>query len=134
MDEDWSAFQARVSAIPPERLALRLGDGQWTRKQMLAHVVTWHDLTVERLGAFVESGEPQGIDGETDSINARAARAAEGRTSGEILLTLDESFRRLRRMVSRLTDGQLWAHDGWAAAVIAGNSYDHYTEHLPDAA
>jgi hypothetical protein len=132
MDEGWAAFHGRVSAIPLERLADSLGAGGWSRKQMLAHVVTWHDLTVDRLARFAESGEPQGLDGESDAINARAARAAEGRTTGEILLGLQESFRRLRRAVARLSDGQLYVHDGWAAAVIAGNSYDHYAEHRAD--
>ena len=30
------------------------------------------------------------------------------------------------------TDAQLAAHDAWAVAVISGNSYGHYAEHLPD--
>ena len=132
MDEGWAAFHGRIQALAPERLADHLGEGRWSRKQMLAHVVTWHDLTVERLAGFGESGEPQDFDGETDAINARAARAAEGRTTGEILLGLEESYRRLRRSVARLTDGQLSVHDGWAAEVIAGNSYGHYDEHRPD--
>ena len=132
MDEDWAAFRGRIAAIPLERLADPLGDGAWSRKQMLAHIVTWHDLTVDRLSRFAESGEPQGLEGDADAINARAARAAEGRTTGEILLALDDSFRRLRRVVVRLSDGQLYVHDGWAAAVIAGNSYDHYAEHRAD--
>jgi hypothetical protein len=132
MDEGWAAFRDRVHALPSEQLELRLGDGAWTRKQMLAHIATWHDLTVERLGGFSESGVPAGLDEHEDVINARAARAAEGRTTGEILQTMEDSFRRLRREVARLTDPQLTAHDGWAAAVIAGNSYGHYLDHLPD--
>jgi DinB family protein len=132
MDEGWADFRARVHGLPTEQLEVRLGEGHWTRKQMLAHIATWHDLTVDRLSRFAESGEPNGPEEHEDVINARSARAAEGRTSGEILQSMEDSVRRLRREVARLTDAQLAANDAWAAAVIAGNSYGHYKEHLPD--
>jgi len=132
MDRAWEAFLARIQHLPNERIEQHLPDGGWTRKQMLAHITTWHELSVERLARFAESGEPSGLEDETDAINARAARAAVGRTSGEVLLSVQESYRHLRREVSRLTDVQLDAHDGWAAATIAGNSYGHYDEHLAD--
>jgi gamma-glutamyl:cysteine ligase YbdK (ATP-grasp superfamily) len=131
IDEAWTAFRERVHAVPGERLELRIGDG-WTRKQMLAHISAWHDLTTDRLAVLLESGEPAGDPEPEDVVNARAARAAVGRTTGEILIGMDDSYRRLRREVSRLTDEQLAAHDGWAAAIIAGNSHEHYAEHLAD--
>jgi DinB family protein len=132
MDEGWTAFRGQVHSLRGELLEARVGEGTWTRKQMLAHVGTWHDLMVDRLSRFVESGEPSEVEGDEDAINARAARAAEGRTMGEILLGMDDSYRRIRREVGRLTDTQLTAQDGWAAAVIAENTYEHYAKHLAD--
>ncbi len=132
MDECWTAIRDQVRSLRGELLEARLGEGKWTRKQMLAHVGTWHELTADRLSRFVESGEPAQLEGDEDVINARAARAAEGRTMGEILLSMDDSYRRIRREVGRLTDTQLTAQDGWAAAAIAGNTYEHYAEHLAD--
>ena len=131
MDDGWTAFHGRLTSTPSEQLELRIGDG-WTRKQMLAHIGTWHDLTVDRLARFADSGAPAELAEHEDVINARAARAAEGRTIGEIVLSVSDSYRRLRRQVSTLTDAQLAAQGGWAAAIIAGNSYGHYAEHLPD--
>lgn len=132
MDRAWEEFHRRVHQLPRERLEHPVAQGEWTRKQMLGHVWTWHDLTTHRLAIFVETGAPNGPDEDTDVVNERAARAAGGRTTGEILGELDESYRRLRREVLRLTDAQLEAHDGWATAIIAGNSYGHYEEHLAD--
>jgi hypothetical protein len=132
MDEGWTAFRGQVHSLPGELLEVRLGEGTWTRKQMLAHIGTWHDLTVDRLSRFTESGEPVELSDETDVINARSARAAGGRTTGEILLSIDDSYRRLRRQVGLLTDAQLLTYEGWAGAVIAANTYDHYGEHLAD--
>ena len=131
IDEAWTAFRDHVHGVPGERLELRIGDG-WTRKQMLAHISAWHDLTTDRLAVLLETGEPAADPDAEDVVNARAARAAVGRTTGEILIGMDDSYRRLRREVSRLTDEQLAAHDGWAAAIIAGNTHEHYAEHLAD--
>ncbi|HKG19361.1 MAG TPA: hypothetical protein VKB00_06450, partial [Candidatus Limnocylindrales bacterium] len=92
------------------------------------------ELTTNRLLKFAESGEPVGLPGDEgeDAINLRTARASDGRTTGEITVAMTDTHRRLRRTVAAMTDAQLAAHDGWAAAVIAGNSFEHYEEHLAD--
>jgi len=134
MDEGWAAFSERVAVLRNDQLTARLGDGAWTRKQMLAHITAWHELTTNRLLKFAESGEPVGLPGDEgeDAINLRTARASDGRTTGEITVAMTDTHRRLRRTVSAMTDAQLAAHDGWAATVIAGNSFEHYAEHLAD--
>ena len=132
MDEAWARFRDRVREVPTERLELHIGATGWTRKQMLAHVTVWHERTVEAIAAVVENGEVPGDTEETDAINARAARGAVGRTTGEVLSAMDDSYRQARRAVGRLTPEQLAAHDDWLAAMIAGNTYGHYAEHLAD--
>ena len=131
MDAGWAKFHSKLQATPSERLEDHIAEG-WTRKQMLAHLGTWHDLTVERLGGLMSTGDPPGLDEHEDAINARAARAATGRTTGEIVQGVEDSFRRLRRQVSLLTEEQLAAHDWLAAAIVRGNSFGHYEEHLAD--
>jgi hypothetical protein len=132
MDEGWAQFRRLAHAVPGQLLERRLGPDAWTRKEMLAHVGAWHELTVEALRTLVATGEvPPALD-PTDDINARAARSAVGRTAGEVLFNIDDTYRHARHAVARLTDDQLMAHDGWAAAMIAGNTYGHYTEHVAD--
>ena len=132
MDEGWSAFRRRVHALPGQAIEQRLAQGTWTRKQMLAHVATWHERTIEALAWLTDTGDLPGAPEETEVINARAARGAIGRTAGEVLFGLDDSYLHVQRAVARLTDAHLSAHDGWALVMIAGNTYDHYTEHLAD--
>ena len=134
MDDAWSEFHGRVEALPSQLLEHHIADGQWTRKQMLAHIAAWHEATVLRLVDMVASGAPQDVPGDDGAINERAARGAIGRTTGEILLDVDQSYRQLRRKVASLSDADLIANDSWAVAVIAGNTYDHYAEHLADLA
>jgi len=132
VDDGWTAFSRAVHSLPTELLDRRIGEDGWTRKQMLAHVAVWHDLTAGRLAELVDSGKPGDVDEDEDTINARAARGAVGRTNGEVILAMEESFRRLRRELARMTNEQLAANDAWAASVIRSNTFDHYREHLPD--
>ena len=132
MDAGWTEFRSKLQAMPNERLEEHLGTGAWTRKQMLAHISTWHDLTIDRLGRYVDSGEPPGLDEHEDDINARAARAATGRTTGEIVQGVEDSYRRLHRQVARLTDEQLEAHEWFALSIVVGNTFGHYEQHAAD--
>ena len=132
MDQAWSAFREQLRALPAEHLERHVSDDGWTRKQMLAHIAAWHDLTIERLVQFVDTGEPGADPEDEDVVNARAARAAVGRTAGEVVMAMDDSYRRLSREVARLTDAQMAAHDDWASAIIASNTFDHYANHLDD--
>jgi hypothetical protein len=131
VDEGWRQFRAAAGAFPSERMDERLHDG-WTRKQMLAHIAAWHDLTHDRLGKLITTGKPVDLTENTDAINARVARQAIGRTAGEVVKEMEMTFNRLRRQLGRLTDEQLAEEDSWAAHIIAANTYGHYEEHWAD--
>jgi hypothetical protein len=132
MDGGWHEFRVAAGAWPSERMDERIEEDGWSRKQMLAHISAWHDATHDRLGKMILSGHPEEGVGDEDAFNARVARQAIGRTAGEVLKEMEMTFNRLRRQVSRLTDQQLRADDGWAAQLIAGNTYEHYVDHAAD--
>jgi Protein of unknown function (DUF1706) len=132
MDAGWAQFKVEAAAWPSERMDERIEEDSWSRKQMLAHITAWHDATHDRLGKMILSGQPEDGVADTDAFNARISRQAIGRTAGEILKEMEMTYNRLRRQVSRLNDQQLRADDGWAAQVIAANTYEHYAEHAAD--
>ena len=132
MDDGWTAFWRHVHALPVELLDDRLGENAWTRKQMLAHIAVWHDLTADRLVKLMLTGRPADLDRDTDAINAAAARVAIGKTAGEVLKDVEATFNRLRRQMLRLSEVQLRLDDAWAAHKIAANTYEHYAEHIAD--
>ncbi|MEP7159447.1 MAG: DinB family protein [Chloroflexota bacterium] len=132
VEGSWAAFRAAAVRFPLERMDEHLSEGGWTRKQMLAHIAAWHDLASDRLVKFFLGGQPVYLERETDAINASVARQAIGKTSGEVLKDMEMTYNRLHRQMSRLTDEQLGANDEWAAAIIAGNTFEHYDEHAAD--
>ena len=131
LDERWRRFLGAARAFPSERMDEPI-DGGWTRKQMLAHIGAWQDLTHERLGKFMATRAPVPLTEDEDVLNARVARQAVGRTAGEVVKDMELSFNKLRRQIARMTDDQIIADDSWAAQVIAGNTYEHYEQHAAD--
>jgi hypothetical protein len=132
VDPAYAEFRKAAYAYPAEHMNDRIGEDGWTRKQMLSHVAAWHDLTTDRLIKAGASGQPVGLDRETDAINNAAARVAIGKSVGEVLKDVEASFARLRRQLLRMTDADLRIGESWAAAIIGGNTYGHYEEHMAD--
>lgn len=129
VDQAWLTFRAAAMRFPSERMDEHLTLDGWTRKQMLAHIAAWHDLTADRIVKLINTGHSVPLDRDTDAFNAAVARQAIGKTAGEVLQDMDKTFNRLRRQMLRLTDAQLHIDDWWAALVIAANTYGHYQEH-----
>jgi hypothetical protein len=96
---------------------------------MAAHVAGWEDLTVTALRQLRETGafKPSGLD--TDELNARLSSEAASRSVPEVLKQLDAAHARMLEEIGKLTPEQIRANDGWAIALVAGNSYGHYAEH-----
>lgn len=124
----WIDFRLALMSLGESGLDAKTSVG-WTFKQMAAHCTGWEDLTVKRLVRLRETGEftTSGVD--TDEFNARLAREAEPRSGRDVLKDLDDAHTRLVKEIERLTPEQIHANDGWAIAVVAGNSYGHYGEH-----
>lgn len=131
MDDGWSWVEARLAELDEAALDEPVRGG-WTRRQMLQHLIVWHELTVRRLGDYRRTGERQTLARDEDAINAEAAEKARGRTREELLADFDASFRRLREEVEQLRDDQLAEHDQWVGGVVVGNTFGHYEEHRPD--
>jgi hypothetical protein len=132
VDEAFAAFRTAAYQYPAEHMADRLNDDGWTRKQMLAHIAAWHDLTAERLAKMALTGKSVPLERSVDSVNAQAARVAVGKSVGEVLKDTEMTMGRLRRQLLRLTEDQIHADDDWVIHVVASNTYGHYIDHLAD--
>jgi hypothetical protein len=132
MDRGWTELRALVEAARVSGFDRRT-DAGWTIGAMLAHLAAWHDATASRLRRYATTRRPQPkIDDDDDAFNARVAEAAVGRADDRILADLDASFVQLRAAVEALPVSYLTSDDGWAEAVLAGNSYEHYVEHVAE--
>ena len=134
VDDAFGEFRAAAARYPKEHMDDRLGEDLWTRKQMLAHVAAWHDLTAERLIKMALTGRSVALDRDVDKVNASAARVAVGKTAGEVLKDVEATFGRMRRQLVRMTDVQLHVEEDWVIHIVAVNTYEHYADHIAELA
>jgi hypothetical protein len=124
----WINFRLALMSLGEAGLEAKTRVG-WTFKGMAAHCAGWEKLTVDRLRTLRETGEQSSSGLDTDEFNARLASEADSKTAAEVLRDLDAAHTKMVEEIEKLTPEQLRAHDGWALAIIAGNSYGHYGEH-----
>ena len=124
----WINFRLALMSLGEAGLEQKTRVG-WTFKGMAAHCAGWEALTVDRLRTLRETGEQSSSGVDTNEFNERLAREAESRTAAEVLKDLDDAHARMVAEIEKLTPEEIAAHDGWAVAIVAGNSYGHYGEH-----
>lgn len=138
------AFVYDLSA--PQMSALRDPAG-WAVKDHLAHLAVWQDgmaALMRRQPRWPAMGLAQGHAGTDDfeAMNDAIFRRHREKTSGEVLAMLDRSIADFLAAFEALSDADLRAPYSafqadalaWGEPIIgrlAGNSYEHFDEHLP---
>jgi hypothetical protein len=128
----WTGFRLAIGAIGVPSLEEKTWTG-WTYKDLVAHAAAWEDRTATRLLTFRESGAKTypGVD-DTDEFNAAVVERTSGRDAREVLAELDKAHARIVGEIGKLTREQIHANDDWVIAVVAGNTYGHYADHLDE--
>ncbi len=118
-------------------------EGEWSVKEVLAHLIAWERRLTRQLQAAArhESGrvplfsadEPQDI----DQLNAQIAARAQGVSLAELRADGKRALQELVQTLEGCSEADLFEPTGlsiWLEApaleVIAGDSYEHYEEHL----
>ena len=111
--------------------------GIWTPREVLCHMIYWHQATVEGMETVASGGEPHRIYASTDEMNARAV----GRASGKSVPQLIEELRPLQE---RLVSAARSMSDPNTTVLIRGNGSElsaaqrlelitsHWNEHLKE--
>jgi DinB family protein/mycothiol maleylpyruvate isomerase-like protein/uncharacterized protein DUF1706 len=128
----WTGFRLAIGAIGLPSLEEKTSTG-WTYKDLVAHAAAWEDRTASRLATFRESRANAfpGVD-DTDEFNAAVVERTRGRDAREVLNELDAAHARIVGEIGKLTREQMHPNDDWVIAVVAGNTYGHYADHLDE--
>jgi hypothetical protein len=129
-----------IAGVSPERLAEATLDGGWSIKDLLAHISGWEKICM----ALVRNNEPinappPGESGpSTDVINARMYEGNRDKPAEDIFADAQRSYAALVDMIEGLSEQVLGSRLGGdqaaeasptVAALISGNSDEHYREH-----
>lgn len=145
---EWLGLLAQAG---PDRLDSPGADGDWTLKDITAHLAVYEWWTATQLEAFTHGERamvavppgpaalPPGSDTpDMDARNALIYAHNRPRPAVEVLAESDQAFAALMAAVATfpaaaLTDANCaeWTHGETPLAVIGGNSYEHYGNHMP---
>lgn len=105
------------------------GGGEWAVKDTLAHLAWWEHYTVRRLNGappLIQDGDDDGTT--LDDTNKSVYEENRQKSLHDVLSEFREAFQQLRAAVEALPDDRIADED--TQDLIAGNTYDHYDEHL----
>ena len=111
-------------------------EGEWTRKDVLAHVEAWERRLLE-LAAALRRGEPPPDDVETDELNDRFFVANRDRPLADVRAGERDAYQRMLATIDTASDEELFdgRHFAWTdgdpfADWFRANGDEHYDEHL----
>jgi hypothetical protein len=131
LDRSYSRFIAEIEKLKDDQLAIVGVTKLWSVRDLLAHMLFWHDR-VERRAA----GKPVEWDPRPDEsketylarLNAKAVADMAHMSGRHILGIFKASYARIVRLARTITDEQLADKDLMES--FLGDTYGHYDEHF----
>ncbi len=141
LDRDRAQLQAALEGLDDHVMTTVPVVGEWTIKDLLGHMAMWHQVALQFIADYKQSGLPKNLGMNDDAaIGAHNRREAERRRAwsvAQVGAELDKSYRELAAAVAGLTDEQLktplpapWQNATTLEWLIAVNSYEHDPEHI----
>lgn len=147
IDTARAAWDSLIREVPETRMTEPGAAGDWSVKDVLAHIAVYERWTADQLDAmmrgetemYVAPDVPPGANtNDTDQRNAAYHAVWRGRSLTDVRRESREAFELLRAAIERTPDDLLNATDpyvwlnGFAVwQMLPGNSYEHYLDHIP---
>jgi hypothetical protein len=127
MREGWRPFRRAVARIGLRRLNDKTSAG-WTAKAMLSHIAAWLEKLEGSLPERLAGRRGPIYDAQTENDKEEAASAS--RPAHTVTKRLDDAYTKLIAIVEGLPPDE--DVHFMAVRLIAGESYGHFFEHLPE--
>jgi hypothetical protein len=131
LDIAWTAFTASYAGLPDAELMEPGVAGDWSVKDILAHVTTWEEEALKHLPLISAGGRPPryaATYGGIDAFNARMTAQKRGLSLADIRRQLDDTHRRLIAFIENAPAG-LFTRETRARRRLRLDTYSHYPIH-----
>jgi len=131
LDAEWEDFLDSHAGLSPEQLLLPGVTGNWSVRDILAHVTTWEEEALKHLPVILEGGAPPRYSvkyGGIDSFNARMTGEKSGLPLAAVLRELSEVHLRLIEFVKRVGEDQ-FRNDTRFRRRLRLDTFSHYPKH-----
>lgn len=142
MRAGYAALEAALAPLSEQRMIAPGAMGEWSVKDVLAHLTVWHWRLLDLLEPVQPKRVPEipdrGLDDEeVEQFNEQIYQKHREDALEEVLEAFRRSYREVEQAVQRLSQEDLlaggrlaWLDQTTLLAIIAGDTYDHYQEHL----
>jgi DinB superfamily len=130
IDAAWTSFTASFDGLLDARMLEPGVTGDWSVKDVLAHVTIWEEEALKYLPLIAEGGRPPKYAtlGGIDSFNTQMVERRRSLTLAEVRRQLEETHRRLRDYVAAAPE-DLLTPDTRFRRRLRFDTYSHYPEH-----
>jgi hypothetical protein len=141
MNTGYAAFENMLAPLDEKEMNTSGVNGDWSIKDILAHLAAWQRYLVIRLQAAARNEEPavHGLvdDEDTDKMNAHFYEENKSRPLAEVLADFHTTYRQVVEAVQALSNEDLfepqrfsWMKGNALWELVPGNTYEHYQEHI----
>ena len=130
LDKAWAELQGSYVGLAETELTEPGVAGDWSVRDILAHVTTWEEEALKYLPLIAQGGRPPryATYGGIDAFNARMTEQKRSLSLSEVLRQLDETHSRLIDLVQSAPADQLGGKTRWRRRLRL-DTYGHYLEH-----
>lgn len=131
LDKAWAAFKESYAGLSDSQLTEAGAMGDWSVKDILAHVTTWEGEAIKYLPLIIKGDRPPRYStmyGGIDAFNAQMAEQKRDLPLSEVLRQLDEIHRRLIDYVQGVPEEHFTRETRFRRR-LRFDTYRHYREH-----
>ena len=130
LDRAWAALNESYAGLPYPRLTEPGVTGDWSVKDILAHVTTWEAEALRHLPLIIAGGRPPRYVryGGIDAFNAKMTEEKRGLSLSEVLRQMEDTHGHLIDFVRRTPEAQ-FTRDTRFRRRLRLDTYSHYPQH-----
>jgi hypothetical protein len=131
LDKAWLEIKESYAGLSDSQLAEPGVAGNWSVKDILAHVTTWEEEALKYLPLIVKGGRPPRYSvkyGGIDAFNAQMTEQKRGLSLADVLDQLDETHHRLIAYIQSVPEEQFTRETPFRHRLRL-DTYSHYPIH-----
>jgi hypothetical protein len=131
LDKAWTAFKESYAGLSDSRLSEPGVTGDWSVKDMIAHVTWWEEEALKHLPLIIKGGRPPRYSiqyGGIDAFNAQMTEQTRSLSLSDVLRQLDETHHRLIDYVQSAPEEQFTRETRFRRRLRL-DTYSHYPKH-----
>ncbi len=131
LDKAWQAFQESYAGLSDKEMILPGVTGDWSVKDILAHVTWWEEEALAHLPTILENRTPPRYSVTYGGINAFNAQKTEQKrdlTLSQVLRQQADTHRRLVDLIQSVPEDQFVRETRFRHRLRV-DTYSHYPEH-----